>query len=353
MTLGKTPINRRAFAAMTGAAVAMPAVWTGARAQAAFTFKLHHFLPPASNGHAKMLVPWANRVQEASKGRIKVDIFPSMQLGGTPPQLYDQVRDGVCDVVWTLPGYTAGRFPRSEALELPFTAAQRGTVNSRVAQDFATAYMQEETKEVKLLSCFAHDRGLLHTNKEIKTLEDLKGLKLRAPTRIVGEALRALGVTPVGMPVPQVPESLAQKVIDGVAIPWEVVPTVKVHELTKFHTELPGKPAFYTAVFFLAMNQAKYNSLPADLRDVVDQESGMKHAPLAGAMWDDTGAATLAMVKARPGNMVSAIGEEEKQRWIKACAPVVEKWIADMKAKNIDGGQLAEAAKALFAKYDV
>jgi TRAP-type transport system periplasmic protein len=213
--------------------------------------------------------------------------------------------------------------------------------------------MQDEVKEVKLLSCFAHDRGLLHTNKEIKKLEDLQGLKLRAPTRIVGEALRALGVTPVGMPVPQVPESLAQKVIDGVAIPWEVVPTVKVHELTKFHTELPGKPAFYTAVFFLAMNPAKYNSMPADLRDVVDKESGMTHAPLAGAMWDETGAATLDMVKKRSGNQVSAIAEDEKQRWMKACEPVVTKWIDDMKGRNIDGGKLAEAAKALIAKYDV
>lgn len=345
-------INRRKFlAAAGGAALAAPAIARPAFAQAQVTLKLHHFLPPVSNGHAKMLAPWAKMVEEDSGGKIKIDIFPSMQLGGTPPQLYDQARDGAADIVWTLPGSTPGRFPSTEVFELPFLGARRGIVNARAAQEFATTHVAKETQDVKLLSYWAHDHGLIHANKQIKTMDDLKGLKLRSPTRLAGEALKALGATAIGMPVPQVPESLAQKVIDGAVVPWEVVPAIKVHELVKFHTEIPGSPTLYTASFFLAMNKAKYDSMPADLKAVIDRNSGMKFAELAGNMWDNAGADVLAMVQKR-GNTISAISEDEKQRWIKACDPVHEAWIKQVKDKGLDGAKMIEEARALVTKHD-
>ncbi len=315
------------------------------------TLKLHHFLPPISNGHAKMLAPWAKMVEQDSGGRIKIDIYPSMQLGGAPPQLYDQVRDGVVDIVWTLPGSTPGRFPSTEVFELPFIAARRGIVNARASQEFADANLGKETAEVKLLSYWSHDHGLIHATKQVRTMEDLKGLKLRSPTRLAGEALKALGAGAIGMPVPQVPESLAQKVIDGCVVPWEVVPAIKVHELVKFHTEIPGSPTLYTASFFLAMNKAKYDGLPADLKQAIDKNSGMKFAELAGNMWDDAGALVLDMGKKR-GNAITSISAEEKARWIKATEPVTEAWIKQVKEKNLDGGKLIEQARALVAKYD-
>ena len=111
--------NRRQFLGVAGGTLASPFVLREARAQE-FTFKLHHILGPKSPAQVNMIEPWVNRVQEGSNGRIKIEIYPSMQLGGRPPALYDQVRDGVADIVWTLPGYTAGRFPRMEVFELPF-----------------------------------------------------------------------------------------------------------------------------------------------------------------------------------------------------------------------------------------
>jgi TRAP-type transport system periplasmic protein len=209
----------------------------------------------------------------------------------------------------------------------------------------------EETKDVKLLSYWAHDGGLIHTaNKQIKTMDDLKGVKLRNPTRLAGEALKALGATSVGMPVPQVPESLAQRVIDGAVIPWEVVPAVKVHELTKFHLEIKGSPTLYTASFFLAMNNAKYASLPADLKAVIDKNSGMTFAERAGKMWDAEAATVRALVAQR-GNTITQLDDAEKQRWIKACEPVQAAWIEQMKGKNLDGAKMIADAKALVAKY--
>ncbi len=344
-------INRRHLMLGVGAAVSAPAIIKGAAAQAVVTLKLHHFLPPVSNGHAKMLAPWAKKVEEDSQGKIKIDIFPSMQLGGTPPQLYDQARDGVVDIVWTLPGSTPGRFPTTEVFELPFICAEKGIVNARASQEFANTYLKDEVKDIKLLSYWAHDGGHIHSNKQVKTMDDLKGLKLRNPTRLAGEALKALGAVSVGMPVPQVPESLAQRVIDGAVIPWEVVPAVKVQELVKFHTEIKGSPTLYTASFFLAMNKAKYESMPADLQAIIDKNSGMAFAELAGNMWD-TEAVRVRDIVAKRGNTITVLADDEKARWIKATEPVYGAWIEQMKAKNIDGAKMIEAARALIAKHD-
>jgi TRAP-type transport system periplasmic protein len=344
-------ISRRKFLAASLAAVAAPAIARPALAQAQVTLRLHHFLPPMSNPHQKFLTPWARKVEADSQGKLKIDIFPSMQLGGTPPQLYDQAKDGVVDIVWTLPGNTPGRFPSTEAFELPFTASRRSLVNSRACAEFAPANLANETKDVKLLAFWAHDHGLIHANKQVKTQDDLKGLKLRFPTRLAGEALKALGATAIGMPIPQVPESLAQKVIDGCVVPWEVVPAIKVHELVKFHTEIPGSPTLYTTTFFLTMNKAKYEGLPADLRDAIDKSSGMPASEMAGNLWDTMGLPVAEMVKAR-GNTITVLAEDEKARWQKATEPVIEAWIKGTKDKGVDGGKLVEQVRALVGKYE-
>ncbi len=327
--------------------MASPAIVRTAHAQAPVTLRLHHFLPAVSNVHTKLLVPWVKKIETESGGRLKIDIYPSMQLGGTPPQLYDQARDSVADIVWTLPGNTPGRFPATEVFELPFVASRRGIVNALAAQEYAETHLGDETKDVRLISFWAHDHGLIHATRQVKTMEDLKGLKLRFPTRLAGEALKALGATAIGMPIPQVPESLAQKVIDGCVIPWEVVPAVKVHELVKFHTEIPGSPTLYTASFFLAMNRARHESLPAELKKVLDANSGATFAAMAGKMWDDAGATVYEMVKAR-GNTITTITEDEKARWIKATEPVVTAWTKQVK----DGPKLLETARSLLAKHE-
>lgn len=180
------------------------------------------------------------KIEAESNGRIKITIFPAMQLGAR--RRSDQARDGVADIVWTLPGNTPGRFPASsEAMELPFVADKLGIVNARAFQEYADTYLKDEFKEVHLICAWAHDAGLIHANRQVKTMEDLKGLKLRFPTRQAGEALKALGASPIGMPIPQVPESLAQKVIDGCVVPWEVVPAIKVQELLKYHTGIRAR----------------------------------------------------------------------------------------------------------------
>jgi TRAP-type C4-dicarboxylate transport system substrate-binding protein len=345
-----TLTRRHALALATGA-VAAPLVIRDLKAQAQITLRLHHFLPPASNGQQRFLAPWAQRVEQASGGRLRVQIFPAMQLGGAPPQLFDQARDGVVDIVWTLPGNTPGRFPAIEVFELPFVPNRRAVTNSRALQEFGGQHLANEFREVKVLCWWAHDHGLIHANRQIARLEDMSGLRLRFPTRLCGEALRALGAQAIGMPIPQVPESLAQRVIDGTVIPWEVVPAIRVHELVRFHTEIPGSPTLYTATFVLAMNRARYDGLPADLKQALDANSGMVAATMAGEAWDAASEASQAIVRARPGNTISTLPEAEVARFRQATQSVTETWLRQATERGLPAERLLADARAALAKY--
>lgn len=311
------------------------------------TLKIHHFLPPASPAHAKFMKPWADKVMAESNGKVKIDVFPAMQLGGAPPQLYDQARDGVADIVWTLPSYTAGRFPIIEVFELPFMSST-ATANSRAVHEFAMKNCKQEFRDVQPLALWTHAPGLIHTaTKPVKSMDDLKGLKVRFPTRQFGEALKALGASPVGMPVPQVPESLSKGVIDGAVVPWEVVPSLRLHELTKHHLEVTGHRGLYTSVFIFAMNKRKYDSLPPDVKKVIDANSGIDLAYKLGKLWDEVEAPGREAARKR-GNEISQLPPEEIERWKQATKSVTDAWIA---ARGADGKRLYDEANALIDKY--
>lgn len=346
-------LTRRNLFAVAAGLVAAPAVLRvrGAQAQAAVTLRFHHFLPAVSNVHARVIAPWAKRVEALSQGKLRVQVFPAMQLGGTPSQLYDQARDGVVDMVYTLPGYTAGRFPASEAFELPFIADRRSRVTSPAAWEFATAHLGADTRDVKLLSYWCHDGGLIHANRKIETLADLKGLKLRFPTRLAGEALRVAGAAPIGMPVTQVAESLAQRVLDGAVVPWEVAPSIKLPDLARNHLDIPGNPTLYTASFFLVMNKARYEGLPTEFRQIIDATTGETFARTAGGVSDDSSAEVEAAVRKSGRNAFATLSDADKADWMKACEPVHAQWAEQMKARGADGAALIANVRKLIAKH--
>lgn len=314
------------------------------------TLRLHHFLPPPSTTHKDFIAPWAKKIEAETGGRIKIEIYPAMQLGGKPPQLYDQVRDGVVDIVWTLPGYTAGRFPTVEVFELPFMAAS-AEATSQAAHEFYEKHAREEFKDVHPLMVHVHAPGSFHMReKEVRSLDDLKGLKVRAPTRMTNIALKNLGATPVGMPVPAVPEALSKGVVEGTILPYEVTRPLKVHELTTSHTEIGGERGLYTAVFLFAMNKARYEALPADLRQVIDDNSGIPLAKKIGRVWDEAEQPGREAA-AKLGDSFYTIEGEELVRWQTATAAVSETWVAEMGKSGKDGQALIEEARALIAKY--
>ena len=167
----------------SAAVLAAPAIVTNARAQSVTTLRFHTFVPAMSTAYSRLITPWMAKIEQESGGRLKFQAFPSMQLGGAPAQLYDQARDGVVDVVWSLAGYTPGRFPRSEAFELPFfTYDAEGS--SRAAWDYIANYAPDEFREVKLLACHTHGLNILHMKSKLVTkASDMRGLKVRGSTR--------------------------------------------------------------------------------------------------------------------------------------------------------------------------
>ncbi|MDD2737167.1 MAG: TRAP transporter substrate-binding protein [Desulfuromonadaceae bacterium] len=315
------------------------------------TLKVAHFLPASSTFHQKNLIPWCDKIGKESGGRLKCQLYPSMQLGGTPSQLFDQVRDGVADIVWTVPTYQAGRFTKSEVFELPFmvNTAEKG---SQATWDYIQKNSLDEFKGAKLIFAHVHDGAQMHFgSKSVKTLEDIKGLKLRAPTRIASKTLAALGAIPVQMPAPAVPEALAKGVVDGICIPWEVTSSLKLQEISKTSTEVPPHhPKVSNTIFVFAMNQAKYNSLPADLKKVIDQNSGSEVSKWVGKIWDD-GALVSRKVAVDRHNVINVLSEAEYKRWVKATDTVDDAWIKEVDAKGGNGKALYNDAKAFLKKY--
>ncbi|MFP5461062.1 MAG: TRAP transporter substrate-binding protein, partial [Gammaproteobacteria bacterium] len=190
-------LRRIALAAVLALAAGGPA-WAGQ-----VTLKFHTFMAPQSAVWKEMHTAWMDKVEKDSGGRIRFERYPAMQLGGGAPNLYDQVRDGVADVIWTLPGYTPGRFPRSEVFELPFMMTDP-EATSRAYWEFVQAHAKEEFRDVRLIALHVHGPGAIHTrSRAVRSIGDLEGLKMRAPRRLTTRLLAALGATPVGMPVPQ------------------------------------------------------------------------------------------------------------------------------------------------------
>ncbi len=313
------------------------------------TLKVHHFLPAGSYANTQFIQPWCDKIARESANRLKCQIYPSMQLGGTPPQLFDQAKDGVADVVWTLPGYTAGRFPLTEVFELPFMM-QDPQATSMALWDYIQQFDQAEFKDVHPIAFHVHGDGVFHMReKPIRTLADLKGLKVRAPTRQTNRYLAALGATPVAMPVPAVSEALGKGVIDGAVVPYEVVPSVKIQEIVKFHSETdPSEPAFYTSAFMFVMNKARYASLPPDLKKVIDANSGQALSGQIGKVFLNADAEGK---KLTAKNTTNVIGRDELANWKKAGQPIIDGWVSEVSAKGHDGQKLLDSARSLIAGH--
>ncbi len=336
---------------LMGAAAAALAVGLGATSALAqeVTLRMHQFLPPQANVPVQVLDVWADKVEADSGDRIKIDRFASMQLGGTPPELMDQAIDGVADIVWTVVGYTPGRYPSTEVFELPFMVTDARAASSAYWQMFETHMKDTEFKDVHILGTWVHGPGLLHTNKEVRTPDDMQGLKIRGGSRLVNQLLETTGATPVGMPVPAIPEGLSKGVIDGTTIPWEVTTALKVPELVKNHTEFTGA-ALYTLTFVLAMNKDKYDSLPDDLKKVIDDNSGLEFSIFAGGTQADADGPARQIAVDLNNNIVT-LTAEETQVWRDASQPIYESWVADMQTKGIDGQALIDEAKSLMDAY--
>jgi TRAP-type C4-dicarboxylate transport system substrate-binding protein len=186
--------------------------------------------------------------------------------------------------------------------------------------------------------------------KLVRTPDDMKGLKMRIPTRTGAWVLEALGSTPVGMPVPDLPQALATGVVDGALIPWEIIPALKIQDMTKYQIEGPNHERFGTTTFQISMNQSTWDSLPPDLQEVINKNSGDEFAKEVGQVWRNSEDGGI-KVAVDSGNELISLTEEEMAKFRTALEPVVQRWIDDVTAKGIDGKALVDAARAAIAKH--
>ncbi len=338
------------FSRMLSAAVfAVAGLTAGANQSVAqeVTLSFHHFLPPLASAPKNVLVPWMEKVEAASDGRIKFNHFPSMQLGGKPPELYQQAVDGVADIIWTLPGYTPGRFSRTEVFELPFIMTDAVSTSRAYWRLAEETMLDQDFADVKVLALWVHAAGVIHSKNPIRKIGDLNGVKLRAPTQVTNQMFSSLGATAVGMPVPAVPEALSKGVIDATVIPWEVTSALKTSELVRNHTEF-GDQALYTATFVIAMNRQKYDSLPEDLKAILDENSGLVFSEFAAreGVAADAGPRAAAV---EMGNTIYELTPAEVAEWKAASEPTTGAWIKAMDSKGKDGTGLYARALELIA----
>ncbi|MFK7874398.1 MAG: TRAP transporter substrate-binding protein [Paracoccaceae bacterium] len=327
-------------------AAALAVMGTGAFAQEV-TLNMHQFLPAQANVPAQVLDVWADKIEAQSEGRIKIDRFAAMALGGTPPELMDQAVDGVADIVWTVVGYTPGRFPSTEVFELPFMVSDAREASCAYWTMFETD-MQEEFADVHIVGTWVHGPGMFHTADPVEVPSDLEGMKIRGGSRLVNQLLDLTGATPVGMPVPAVAEGLSKGVIDGTTIPWEVTGALKVPELVENHTEFEG-PALYTLTFVLAMNKDAYNGLAPDLQEVIDANSGMEFSVFAGGTQADADGPARAVAVELGNNIITVSAETAAAEWSPVVQPIYADWVADMSSKGRDGQAMIDKARSLMS----
>ena len=310
------------------------------------TLRFQHFVSPASANPTYFMEPWARKIEADSNGRIKVELYPFMQLGGKATEMYDQIAEGIVDGGWVIPGYEPGRFPEAEAMELPFLVTKSAEEASRAAWEFSQKHLMDDFADVKVIAIHMHGRGLVYKKGDpIAEVADFGGLKLRGPTRPATLLLEKLGATPIGMPVPQFPESLALGVVDGGVITYEQAPSLKLDELTDSHTDVAGENSLYNLYFLWAMNKARYESLPDDLKAVIDANSGPEASAWAGRA-HDTGDADGRDVLLAAGHAAAELSPAVTDEIRALGDEVIADWIVQMDAKGYDGAALVADARA-------
>ncbi|GAA0285260.1 TRAP transporter substrate-binding protein [Rhodovulum strictum] len=335
-----------ALAASTGLLWASGAAWAQD-----YTFKLHHFLGANSPTQTETLEPWARAVEERSGGRVRIEIYPAMTLGGRPPELINQVRDGVVDLVWTANGYTPGLFPRTEVIELPFVYLNDpGAANLALHEMFETD-LKPDFPGVEVMFLHVHaGHAIVMRDAGIRSPADFAGRKMRIPTRTGAWVLEALGAVPVAMPVPDLPQAMSKGVVEGALIPFEIVPALKLQEQAGQYVELADRTRLGTLSFQMSMNKARWNSLPPEIQQAFRDASGPEWLAELGRIWRGTEDAGIAMAEAA-GRTHVTLGDEETAAFRAALEPVVDRWIADVAARGIDGATLVERARDLIAKH--
>lgn len=324
-------------------ALALPAA-----AQETTTLRMHHFAAPHAAAHAALAAPWAAKLEKDSAGRLRIHVSPALSLGGTPADLERQAREGDIDIVLTAAAFTPGRFPRTEVFELPFLEGGAAAATFAL-QDYYERHLQAEYRDYQVLLLYSHESATLHVDRPVRRLEDLKGLKIRAPGRAGGVLLRAAGAVPIGTPAAQLSQMLAKGLLDGCLAPFAALAEHGLAKLVRHHVRFEA--GLGTSVLAMLMNRESYAALPAPLRELVDAHSRRHLAWYAGKTGAEAEAAGLAAARAA-GNELASLAPAEAGRLRAAAAPEIERFLDDLSRHGgFDARALYREAQELMKKY--
>jgi TRAP-type C4-dicarboxylate transport system substrate-binding protein len=293
------------------------------------TYSLHF---PLAHKQGPLAVSWAKEVEKRTNGRVKISVFPGGTL--TPsPQNYDGVVKGISDIGLSWFAYTRGRFPLMSVLDLPLSY-KSGLAAGRLANEFYQKFKPKELDDVKLLYLGGHGPGILHTGKKpIRKLEDLKGVKIRC-TGTSAPIAKALGATPVSMPVADAYDAIKRGVAEGIFISLEAMEGWKLGEVCKY--SIGSYASAYSTIHFIVMNKNKWNDLPPDIQKIIEEING-EWILRTGILWDDLDISAREFIVKELGNEFITLSEREQQRWKKATRSVLDEWVKKTESKGLPG----------------
>jgi len=305
--------------------------------------KLGHFLPTRHHNHAVVMQPWADEVAKRSNGSLTIKVYPSLQLGGTPPGMYNQVLSGVTDISFIVPGYTPTVFPATGIVELPYLAknAQHAT---RILHALFDKYLRKEYEKVKVLTFWTVDAYAFQSDKPIRTLEDIKGKKMRSPSSVQSDVAKALGAVPVNMPITNVYTSLERGVINGFIAGPSALFSFKLGEVVKAITT--GGAGGHL-VLLMVMNKKSYDALSPEHKKIIDETTGEALGMRGAKAYDAQGAKALEMLAKRPDGQVLEFSAAEQAKIKNALEPMTEAWIAAREKEGTNAREMVKTAKAI------
>jgi len=343
----KTKRNRLGTLVLLGFFIALVVFLCNQPAMASATkpikMKFAYWMPTKHTLH-RVFVKYAKEVEELTKGRVKITLYPGGALGG-PLQQWDMALGGIADISFFMPGYTAGRFPRSTVFDLPLIGGGSCTVNTAIGHGVFEKYIMPDYKDAKMLIFFVCEPFTIHTSKKkIKTLADIKGLKFRSSGAVQSATVKRLGGSPVTLPITEVYTSLEKGVIDGVVTAFTAMVSFRLYDVSKYSI-LAGLTATPMAV---AMNKKTWNSLPPDIQKIFDNLK-MRYAFECATSYDEDRIKAIQRGRSL-GKDIYPLSPAELQKWENRLAPIYDDWVADMKSKGLPGDELLNAVRQLKGK---
>jgi TRAP-type transport system periplasmic protein len=339
--------TRRTFLAGSAAAAGMLATPAILRAQP-IHLDISHYVPPTHGIQVDLLAPWAEDLKERTGGAVEYEIHSVASALGRADRQADQVRAGVVDIAFGLSGIPRGRFPHTSIIELPFMVEDTRAGSPTLWELHKGGRLGDEYDDFHLLGLMTHHGALIHTvDRPVETLADLRGLRIRSPGPAVNAMLEHLGASAIGMPPAQIYESLERGALDGVATTWDLVGAIRLNEVLRHHTDA----RVYVAAFNIAMNREKYDSLPAEVRQAIDETTADNWLPQFGPLWDKWDASGKADAEER-GNNIITIDEATRGEWRADLEPMIDEYLDSLRAEGVeDPHGLYEEMVALIAEH--